>query len=85
MIRSRKKPINIYLKNQPYQISSYHGKISILHFNLFSSILSHENQSFGGTWGFRELENDVLINCGLMRTLQGQMFCQSHVHCKNFK
>lgn len=27
----------------------------------------------------------MLINCGLMRTLLGQMFCQSHVHCTNFK
>lgn len=32
---SRKKPRNIYLKNQPYQISSYHGKILLLHFKFF--------------------------------------------------
>lgn len=27
----------------------------------------------------------MLINCGLMRTLPGQMFSHSHGHCKNFK
>lgn len=27
----------------------------------------------------------MLINCGLMRTLLGQMFSHSHGHCKNFK
>lgn len=83
MICSRKKPINIYLKNQPYQISSYHWKILLQCFS--SSVLSHKNQNFRGTWGFREQETKVLINCGLMKTLLGQMFSHSHEHCKNFK
>jgi len=53
--------------------------------NFSSSILGQEKQSFRGTWGFREWENDVLINCGLMRTLPGQMFRQSYLRCKNSK